>query len=269
MRVDYPLELLLAIAQLARSTFFYYLRCRPDKDAALRERIIQIKQKHPSYGYRRVTATLTGVNHKRVQRLMKEMGLQATLRRRKKYSSYQGEIGKIAPNLLRRDFKANQPNEKWVTDITEFKAKDGQKLYFSPILDTFNNEIIAFGLSKSPNWLLVKGMLQEAIKTLPESANPILHSDQGWHYQMRAYQQILQRKGMSQSMSRKGNCLDNAAMESFFGRLKIECFYGKTFESVDEIEQTVKNYIRYYNEERIQLKLKGLSPIQYRIQSLN
>ncbi len=159
MRVDYPLELLLAIAQLARSTFFYYLRCRPDKDAALRERIIQIKQKHPSYGYRRVTATLTGVNHKRVQRLMKEMGLEATLRRRKKYSSYQGEIGKIAPNLLRRDFKANQPNEKWVTDITEFKAKDGQKLYFSPILDTFNNEIIAFGLSKSPNWLLVKGML--------------------------------------------------------------------------------------------------------------
>lgn len=195
--------------------------------------------------------------------------MQVRSKKRKKYSSYQGEVGKIAPNLLQRDFKATKPNEKWLTDITEFKAKDGNKCYLSPILDTFNNEIIACQISTTQNWKLVGTMLQQAVKKLPKNVNLILHSDKGWHYQMRPYQQILQAKGIRQSMSRKGNCLDNGAMESFFGRLKTECFHGKSFEKVGKIEQAVKAYIRYYNEERIQLKLKGLSPIQYRTQSLN
>lgn len=245
------------------------MKPKPDKNRELKQQIIEIKHKHPNYGYRRVTAVLSGVNHKLVQRLIQEMGLQVRSKKRKNYSSYQGEVGKIAPNLLQRDFKATQPIEKWLTDITEFKAKDGNKCYLSPILDTFNNEIIACEISTSPNWKLVETMLRQAVKKLPKNAKPILHSDQGWHYQMRPYQRILQENGIKQSMSRKGNCLDNSAMESFFGRLKTECFHGKSFETVNEIVQTVQNYIRYYNEERIQLKLKGLSPIQYRTQSLN
>ncbi|NBI12995.1 IS3 family transposase, partial [[Haemophilus] felis] len=132
----------------------------------------------------------------------------------------------------------------------------------------FNNEIIAYHLSRSPNFYQVQQMLLQAVRKLPKNAKPILHSDQGWQYQMRGYQAILKANGIQQSMSRKGNCLDNAAMESFFGRLKTECFHGKSFNSINELEQAIKDYVRYYNEERIQLKLKGLSPVQYRTQSL-
>ncbi|TCP12344.1 integrase-like protein [Bisgaardia hudsonensis] len=174
-------------------------------------------------------------------------------------------MGKIAPNRLKRDFMATKPYEKWLTDVTEFKALDGRKCYLSPILDRFNNEIIAYKVSRSPNFQQIQEMLQQALRKLPKDANPILHSDQGWQYQMQRYQYLLKSNGIQQSMSRKGNCLDNAAMESFFGRLKTECFYKQKFE---KIEQVIHDYIRYYNEKRIQLRLKGLSPIQYRIQSL-
>ena len=264
MREDYPLEILLPIAKLARSTFFYHQQPKPDKDSELKAQIREIKRKEPNYGYRRVTAKLERVNHKRVQRLIQAMGLQVCTKKRRKYSAYRGEQGKLAPNLLQRDFKANRPNEKWLTDITEFSVK-AEKLYFSPILDCFNNELIAYGLSRSPSGAFVQKMLLQAVKKLPKNANPILHSDQG--IQMHSYQRLLAKNGIRQSMSRKGNCLDNAAMESFFGRMKTECFYGKTFESIDELAQSINDYVRYYNEERIQLKLKGLSPIQYRNQS--
>ncbi len=260
--------MLLEIAGIPRSVFFYHIKPKTDKDEALRTKIREIKTKHPEYGYRRVTAELKGVNHKKIQRLMKEMGLQVKGKKCRKYQSYRGEVGKIAENRLKRDFKANKPNEKWLTDITEFKAEDGNKLYFSPILDTFNNELIAHHASQSPNWALVETMLQKALKKRSKGEKTILHSDQGWHYQMRAYQRILQENGIEQSMSRKGNCLDNAAMESFFGRMKTERFYGKSFKTVDEIKIMIDEYVYYYNEERIQLKLKGLSPIQYRRQSL-
>lgn len=266
MRAHYPLEILLPIAKLARSTFFYHQQPKLDKDSELKAQIREIKRKEPNYGYRRVTAKLEGVNHKRVQRLIQAMGLQVCTKKRRKYNAYRGEQGKLAPNLLQRDFKANRPNEKWLTDITEFSVK-AEKLYFSPILDCFNNELIAYGLGRSPTGALVQNMLLQAVRKLPKNTNPILHSDQGIHYQMHSYQRLLANNGIQQSMSRKGNCLDNAAMESFFGRMKTECFYGKTFESIDELEQSINDYVRYYNEERIQLKLKGLSPIQYRKQS--
>jgi transposase len=266
LRAHYPLEILLPIAKLARSTFFYHSHPKPDRDSTLKARIRDIKQAEPNYGYRRVSAKLVGVNHKRVQRLIQEMGLQVCTKKQRKYSSYKGEQGKIAPNLLQRDFSASKPNEKWLTDITEFRVKD-EKLYFSPILDCFNNELIAYGLSRHPNGMLVQEMLLQAVEKLPRNANLILHSDQGIHYQMPSYQRLLAKNRISQSMSRKGNCLDNAAMESFFGRMKTECFHGKSFTSIDELEKVINDYVRYYNEERIQLKLKGLSPIQYRKQS--
>ena len=199
---------------------------------------------------------------------MRELELQVRVRKSKKLTTYRGTIGHIAPNHLERHFKATKPNQKWVTDVTEFKAKDGNKVYLSPILDLFNNEIVSYTLSYSPNWAQVEKMLKLAVKRLDKTSGSILHSDQGWQYQMAAYRQILAEHGIIQSMSRKGNCLDNAAMESFFGRLKTECFYGREFNTREEIVNAVRDYLDYYNHRRIQLKLKGLSPIQYRRQSL-
>lgn len=199
---------------------------------------------------------------------MRELKLQVRVRKSKKLTTYRGTIGHIAPNHLERHFTATKPNQKWVTDVTEFKAKDGNKVYLSPILDLFNNEIISYTLSYSPNWAQVEEMLKLAVKRLDKTSGSILHSDQGWQYQMVAYRQILAEHGIIQSMSRKGNCLDNAAMESFFGRLKTECFYGREFNTREEIVNEVRDYLDYYNHRRIQLKLKGLSPIQYRRQSL-
>ena len=196
---------------------------------------------------------------------MRELELQVRVRKSKKLTTYRGTIGHIAPNHLERHFTATRPNQKWVTDVTEFKAKDGNKVYLSPILDLFNNEIISYTLSYSPNWAQVEKMLKLAVKRLDKTSGSILHSDQGWQYQMAAYRQILAEHGIIQSMSRKGNCLDNAAMESFFGRLKTECFYGREFNTREELVNAVRDYLDYYNHRRIQLKLKGLSPIQYRI----
>ena len=189
------------------------------------------------------------------------LGLQVRSKKRKKFTTYRGTIGHIAPNRLERDFKATVPNQRWVTDITEFKAKDGGKVYLSPILDLFNNEIVAFNLSYSPNWAQVESMLNMAGKRLNKVEGLILHSDQGWQYQMVAYRRLLAEQGIIQSMSRKGNCLDNAAMESFFGRLKMEWFYKREFKPKEEIVEAVRDYLDYYNHRRIQLKLKGLSPI--------
>ena len=183
----------------------------------MKKTIQRIKANHPDYGYRRVHASLPGVNHKKVQRLMQTLGLQVRSRKSKKFTTYRGTIGVIAPNHLERDFSATAPKQKWVTDITEFKAKDGSKVYLSPILDLFNNEIVSYNLSYSPNWAQVEDMLMQAVKGLNKACGVILHSDQGWQYQMVAYPRILAEHGIIQSMSRKGNCLDNAAMESFFG----------------------------------------------------
>ena len=199
---------------------------------------------------------------------MRELELQVRVRKSKKLTTYRGTLGPIAPNRLERDFTATKPNQKWVTDVTEFKAKDGNKVYLSPILDLFNNEIISYTLSYSPNWAQVEKMLKLAVKRLDKTSGSILHSDQGWQYQMAAYRQILAEHGIIQSMSRKGNCLDNAAMESFFGRLKTECFYSREFNTREEIVNAVRDYLDYYDHRRILLKLKGLSPIQYRKQSL-
>lgn len=265
---------MLALSGLARSTFYYQQKAlsRPDRHGVLKERIKSIFDTHKGrYGYRRVTAALRGlretVNHKTVQRLMVESGLKSKVRP-KKYRSYRGEEGRVAPDLLKRQFTAERANQKWVTDVTEFNVA-GEKLYLSPIMDLFNGEIIAFETARRPVFKLVENMLTKAVSRLQDDDRPILHSDQGWHYQMPAWQRMLQKRHINQSMSRKGNCLDNAAIESFFAILKSEFFHPNDFDSVKSLQDGVADYINYYNHQRIKLKLKGLSPVQYRTQPLN
>ena len=272
----FRLDLLLETAGLARSTYYYQLKQLDgfDKDKELKAEIQSIYCEHKgNYGYRRMTLELRNrgfmVNHKKVQRLMKVLGLSARIRRKRKYSSYQGEVGKKAENLIQRQFEASKPMEKCYTDVTEFAIPNStQKLYLSPVLDGFNSEIIAYNLSTSPNLEQVKAMLDQAF-TEEHYENTILHSDQGWQYQHQYYHQFLEDKGIQPSMSRKGNSPDNGMMESFFGILKSEMFYGyeKTFHSLEQLEQAIVGYIDYYNNKRIKVKLKGLSPVQYRTKS--
>lgn len=229
--------------------------------------IKQIYHKHKGrFGYRRITLMMKEkgivINHKTVLRLMKILGLKSIIRV-KKYRSYRGEQGKTAPNILQRNFKADQPNKKWATDVTEFNVS-GNKLYLSSIIDLFNGEIISYNLSERPVFAQIIDMLKKGFKRIKNTENIILHSDQGWQYQMKAYQNILKEKGIVQSMSRKGNCLDNAVIENFFGTLKSEMFYIKKFKSITELKKEIKEYINYYNNDRIRLNLKGKSPVQYR-----
>ena len=257
---------------MARSTFYYYLKKfdQPDKNGSIEAEITAIYHRHKGrYGYRRITTTLKNnglkINHKKVLRLMKARGLKSMVRI-KRYQSYKGEQGTIARNLLKRNFKARKPNQKWVTDITEF-AVAGKKLYFSPILDLYNSEVVSYTISQRPTFDQVKDMLQKAVVRLPAGARPILHSDQGWQYQMKPYQLQLGKSKLRQSMSRKGNCLDNAVMENFFAILKTELFYLQKFTSYEALQKAIIEYVHYYNNDRIKHKLKGLSPVQYRTQA--
>lgn len=243
-----------------------------DRHAALKIRIKAIFEAHKGrYGYRRVTAAIRNlgetVNHKTVQRLMIDMGLKSLVRP-KKYRSYKGQAGRVAPDLLHRAFTAERMHEKWVTDVTEFNVA-GEKLFLSPVMDLHNGEILAFEMARRPVFKLVKNMLDKALSKLCDAQRPILHSDQGWQYQMPTWRKMLEKRNVIQSMSRKGNCLDNAAMESFFATLKSEFFHPNHFDSIESLRDGVEDYIRYYNNDRIRLKLKGLSPVQYRTQPLN
>lgn len=197
---------------------------------------------------------------------MGQLGLKSTVRPRR-YQSYKGDVGKVAPNLLECNFGADKPNQKWVTDVTEFNIK-GERVYLSPILDLYNQEIISYEIADRPQISTVMQMLANAFKRLQNADRPVLYSDQGWQYQMGLYQQALKKQGITQSMSRKCNCLDNAVMENWFGMMKTEFFYQKKFESVQSFKTQLKEYIHYYNHDRIKQKLKGLSPVQYRTQSL-
>lgn len=197
------------------------------------------------------------INHKTVQRLMGLLGMKCMVRI-KKCRSYKGQVGKIAPNLIQRNFKADAPNKKWTTDITEFSLF-GKKLYLSPILDMYNGEIISYNISEHPVLNQVLDMLNQAFLKIPDDTNLIFHSNQGWQYQHKQYQKRLQEKGIRQSMSRKGNCLDNSVMENFFGLLKSELLYLREFSSIEEFRVELEKYIDYYNNKRIKNKLKGLS----------
>ena len=260
---------MLGHIKMARSTYYYNVaRLNPtDQYQAERKRISEIFIQHNKrYGYRRVCMQLRNegytINHKTVQKLMQDMHLKSVVRK-VRYRSYKGEVGRIAANVLERDFTAQAPNRKWATDVTEFKI-GGRKAYLSPILDMFNGEIVSYTISDSPDLRMVMNMVNSAIRKVRPQKGLVLHSDQGWHYQHKQYQKRLKRKGIIQSMSRKGNCLDNAMMENFFGIMKSELLYLQEFKDMEHFKKELKKYICYYNNDRIKLRLKGKSPVQYR-----
>ena len=269
LRHKYDLAVLLGCVKMARSSYYYFAKqCgNADKYVETKAAIQALYHKHKGrFGYRRIALMLRQqgqcINHKTVLRLMQLLKIKSVIRL-KKYKSYKGEQGKIAPNLLNRAFRAAQPNQKWATDITEFNVS-GKKLYLSPVIDLYNQEIISYQLSERPDFNSVMTMLDKALKKVSTTRSLLLHSDQGWHYQMKQYQHVLQQKGITQSMSRKGNCLDNAVVENFFGIVKSELFYLKKYRSIIELKEEIKEYITYYNNDRIKLNLKGMSPVQYR-----
>lgn len=242
------------------------------------------------YGYRRMTIALNKlpeyknnpINHKKVLKLMRLLGLKCKSSHVSRYNSYKGQVGKIAGNLLinkvideenhktyyERNFSTIKPNQIWCTDVTEFRYED-TKLYLSPIIDLYNEEVIAYDLSEHPNMYQIHNMMKQAYKRLNPNDELIFHSDQGWQYQQKSFQKSLEEHNIKQSMSRKGNCLDNCIIENFFGRMKTEMFYGLRYESLNELKEAIHDYIYYYNNKRIKSKLKGLSPVEYRTQSNN
>lgn len=268
----YPTKALLAFVGLPASTYYYH-RARAVKEdtyATRRQLIKEIfDEARGRYGHRRIRIELAkrhsiGMSGKTVLREMTRSGCICRIRR-KKYQSYKGEAGKTAPNVLKRNFRAKKPNTKWGTDVTEFKVA-GRRIYLSPVIDMFNGEIVSYKVGTSPSMAMVTEMLKEALGRLGPQDRPILHSDQGWQYQNLAYRRLLDMHGLKQSMSRKGNCLDNALVESFFGHLKEEFYRRQSFASITEFTHELDSYIHWYNYFRIKEKLNGLSPVQYRKQ---
>ena len=274
LKADFPLPVLLQVAGLARSTFFYHqarLQASDPKEALKAALTGIFTKNHGRYGHRRIHLELLKqgwtVAKKTVLKLMRSLGLVCKVRRRKRYNSYQGEQGGIAPNVLNREFDADAPNRKWVTDVTEFSVGD-RKLYLSPVMDLFDRQITSYTIGSSPNLELTNTSLRQALATLEDGQKPLVHSDQGFQYRHVTWRTLLEDAGAVQSMSRKGNCYDNAVMENFFGHLKEELFHHVRFLSTDALAAALHEYIRWYNTERISTKLKGLSPAQYRAQAL-
>ncbi|EBS5765058.1 IS3 family transposase [Salmonella enterica subsp. enterica serovar Enteritidis] len=274
LRNTYSLTELFSSLQLARSSYFYHRAslCTEDKYAAVRIVLADIfNSNYRCYGYRRLHAMLRHeglqVSEKAVRRLMTEEQLVVSQNRRHRYSSYCGEIGPAPDNLLARDFKATQPNQKWLTDITEFQLPTG-KVWLSPVVDCFDGKVVSWSLSTRPDAQLANTMLESAIGTLNAGERPVIHSDRGGHYRWPGWLERVNAAGLIRSMSRKGCSPDNAACEGFFGRLKNEMYYGREWSDVtlENFMQHVDTYIRWYNERRIKLSLGSLSPEMYRWQ---
>lgn len=262
---------MLKAAGMARSTFYYRISARPDKYVSIKAQIRRIYEKNKGrYGCRRVWQTLRAagivINRKTVARLMRMMSL-AGITPKRHYRSYKGEVGRIAANVLNRDFAAAKPYQKLTTDISQFVI-NGVKLYLSPVLDMWNGEVISYAISRSPNMALVMKMLKKAFRRIEPAKDALLHSDQGWQYQHARYQLSLKQHGITQSMSRKGNCLDNSMMENFFGLLKNEFYYVNHFADEQTFLKGLADYIKYYNNDRIKLRL-SMSPVKYRQKHTN
>lgn len=274
LKAHHRLAVLLQVAGLARSTFFYHQArlSRPDSQAGLKTAIGTVfKDNKGRYGHRRIHHELVTagwrVAKKTVLALMRQLGLVCLVRRRRRYNSFKGDTAPVAANLLDRDFTATAPNQKWVTDVTEF-AVNGHKIYLSPVMDLYDRQIIAYSISDSPNLALTNTSLTQALASLDGPCHTLLvHSDQGFQYQHVSWQALLAQAGATQSMSRKANCFDNAVIENFFGHLKEELFHHTTFISTDAFTHALHDYINWYNNHRISLTLNGLSPVQYRTQT--
>ncbi len=265
------------MTELPESTYHYHIakKTKPHKEKELEDLIQAIFEEHKGrYGYRRITIELRArgykVNHKRVLRIMRQLGLQCLkfTNRSRRYNSYKGPVGKVAKNKINRRFMTPHPLQKLVTDITEFKCLNDEKLYLSPIMDLYNQEIIAWEISNRPTLDIAIEPLKAALSVIKNNATyrTTLHSDQGWHYQHHKWVKTLKQHGIFQSMSRKGTCLDNSPIENFFGILKQEMYYGEKLLTYTELKQRIEDYIYYYNHDRIKQKLSGLSPVEYRKQ---
>ncbi|MFD2195324.1 IS3 family transposase, partial [Oceanobacillus bengalensis] len=258
------------------SSYHYHVKALKeniDPDAEMKELIqAKFKEHNGDYGYRRITDQLRQeghrINYKRVQRLMRVLDLKCKKfgRKSRKYNSYKGTVGKVAKNRIKRRFNTSIPLQKLTTDITEFKCLDGKKLYLNPILDMFNGEILSYGISNSPTLDFVLEPLEEALDIVKNATyRTTIHSDQGWHYQHDKWVKKLKQHKVFQSMSRKGNCIDNSPVESFFGILKQEMYHGESLCTYEELKSKIEDYIYYYNNKRIKGRLTGMSPVQYRI----
>lgn len=276
LKAEYPLPVLLTAAGLARSTFFYHQARldRPDPRAELKAAVTEaFTAAHGRYGHRRVHTMLTRggwqVAKKTVLTLMNELGLVCTVRRARRYRSWLGQAGTVGDNVLNRQFRASAPDLKWATDVTEFRIA-GRKLYLSPVIDLFDRSVVAYTCGPSPTLELTNSSLRKAIATLTAKteARPLVHSDQGFHYRHVSWRTLLDNAGLTRSMSRRGNCLDNSIAENFFGHLKEELFHHNTFDSVEDFTTALHDYIDWYNTTRISTTLQGLSPAEYRAQTL-
>jgi len=277
MTKRYKLLDVLQVVNLPKSVYFYWMnqmkKENPDKEI---EEIIQsvFEENHGNYGYRRIHLTLRNrgyfVNHKKVSRIMRKLGIQCVkfFHKSRKYRSYKGDVGKVAENRIRRRFSTPIAYQKLATDITEFQYGNGQKLYLNPMMDLFNREILSFEIGKRPNLAFVMKPLERALARIRGAKyRTTIHSDQGWHYQHAKWVRLLKENKIFQSMSRKGNCLDNSPMENFFGLLKQEIYFGVKYETYEQLKTAIDQYIYYYNHKRIKQKLAGMSPVQYRIHS--
>ncbi|SFJ65892.1 Transposase InsO and inactivated derivatives [Halobacillus dabanensis] len=273
----FKLKDVLKKVAIPEATYHYHIKKfqKEDPDKEWKEKIKELYKKHGGkYGCRRISLKLRGkgnvINHKKVQRIMSELGLKCEkFTRKSRYKSYKGKVGKVAKKSLNRRFHTTIPLQKLVTDVTEFRCAGDKKLYLSPIMDLFNGEVISFGISNSPTLDFVLEPLGEALKVIGNEAKyrTTIHSDQGWHYQHNKWVQTLKKNKVFQSMSRKAACADNAAMENFFGILKQEMYYGEELVSYEELKSETEEYIYYYNNERIKEKLTGLSPVQFQTQT--
>ena len=268
LRPAYSLSSMTCLLAIAPSSYHYHhARLGVDKYAGLRAEVAgAFADSKGRYGYRRIKAVLkTGVSEKVVRRIMAEEGLVAHVPKRRRYSSYEGETTPAPANLVDRDFTAERPNEKWLTDISEIKARDG-KVYLSPMIDCFDGKIVAYTAGFSPNAELANRMLEKAASTPPGNARPLVHSDRGCHYRWPGWLGLMERFGLTRSMSAKGCSPDNAAAEGFFGRMKTEAVYPEKWEehTRNEVLALVDEYIRWYNHERIKQSLGWMSPVQYR-----
>ena len=272
---EFKLADILKVTKFPKSTYYYWVKkmTQDNPDQELEDLILTIfKENDENYGYRRITDELHHrghrVNHKKVYRLMKKLGIICIkfIHKTRKYRSYKGKIGTIAKNRINRRFHTPYPYQKLTTDVTEFKTQEGKKLYLSPIMDMATGEILSFSMSHKPDLSFVMESLNKVLPILKQANyRTTIHSDQGWHYQHQKWVQTLKKNRIFQSMSRKGNCLDNSPMENFFGILKQEMYYGKTYKTYEELKEVIEKYIHYYNHKRIKRKLAGMSPVQYRI----
>jgi putative transposase len=264
--------LLCEIAGISRSAYYKWLDRSPSKNEKLNEEILKeimhlYKKVDGIYGYRRITLNLNrnrlkSINHKRVYRLMRIAGIQSVIRRkRKKYKPSTPQH--VAENVLNRDFKAEKPNEKWLTDVTEMKYGSSQKAYLSAILDLHDGSIVSYVLGTSNNNPLVFKTLNLALEA-NQGATPLLHSDRGFQYTSPTFKRKIDKAKIVQSMSRVGRCIDNGPMEAFWGTLKSEKYYLNKYSTLEELKKDIDEYIHFYNYERIQKRLNGLSPLEYR-----